>query len=239
MLLLFLLSLLLHTYDARYEGKRLTTRHLGYQEYYMDIEYIVHTADVLFAGTISFLKFSYGYIKEDTNVLLYLYSVNVTRDYPGYDRISFPGEFLRDTTDNHTGKIHHAVYDEVESACAREMNNKTSYEICLTKPNVVVIFATRNVGHSYEPECEWMLDNIKVNVTITRWEKPFGKEGKDWRNPSDWNMKKERVLTGRSYFLPNQQWIEYGWYYFRSSPDRKPRNVFKGFMPKVGQVLNL
>uniref|UniRef100_A0A1I8AGG1 CUB domain-containing protein n=1 Tax=Steinernema glaseri TaxID=37863 RepID=A0A1I8AGG1_9BILA len=230
MLLLFLSFVLLWgACDSRYEGKRYTARDPRYQHlgYYYHIKYVTHTADEPYAGTESFIRFSFGYINEETNVLIYLYDVDgKTRPWT-YER---PYEYQRNRVDNFTGWVKDDPYHEAESACAREMNDRTSYEICLVKPNLVVINPSLGPGRSLDPECEWMLDDVKLNVTLVEF------TGVDWPGPDKWQQM-ERILTGVSFFIPNQQWFEYGYYYFRSSPKRKPRNVFKGFKPKVGQEL--
>ncbi|KAK0422584.1 hypothetical protein QR680_007652 [Steinernema hermaphroditum] len=180
---------------AAFDGERFSG------DYELLVEYKVHTADKTFAGTNSNLSFSFGYLGDSTDKLVY-HQEGVA---PKLGRTNFE----QDQIDTFSDVLSGANYKKVEAACAKQSTKEAEYKNCLTRPNIVFIDAQSKKLFGIADD--WMLDSISVKVTV--------------RSTST----KEAKATGSSQFLAQDKWIKpKRKYYLRSTEEGAPTLINKG-----------
>ncbi|KAK0422816.1 hypothetical protein QR680_007803 [Steinernema hermaphroditum] len=178
---------------ATFKGKRF----LG-KDHDMLVAFKVRTADDLLAGSNSNISFSFGYVNELTDKLVYHHESVEFRNGKNH--------FEKKQLDSFRDMLNGWRYSKVETACAEQSTKAAEYTKCLTHPNIVFINVQNN--KLIDLNADWMLDNIIVTITI--------------------RSKKGTKVTGTSHFVAENKWIKTKKYYLRSSESSARMPVREG-----------
>ncbi|KAK0419796.1 hypothetical protein QR680_014323 [Steinernema hermaphroditum] len=191
---------LLPAADAYYFDKRYFS-----DKYFIYVTYKVRTYDAWFAGTDSYMRFSFGYVNETTNKLVYFYENPPIR--PG------DGHFEAGQVDNYHDTLKDSRYRKIEEECGRETSTEDEYLACLTRPNIVFIEMIKNYKKGWDVDREWLPDKFDVTVGVHHWENGV------WAGD----------VSGQSQFLVNGDWLDgTSSYYLRATKNGERCSVHKG-----------
>ncbi|KAK0419795.1 hypothetical protein QR680_014322 [Steinernema hermaphroditum] len=171
------------------------------EKYFIQATYKVQTKDDEYAETTACIKFTFGYVNESTNQLLYYYE-----DSPWHD-----GEkkhFDKGQLDEFTDTLEESRYKNVEKACRYEATTRDEYETCLTRPNILFIDSSPQKFLN-----EWAPDWISITVALHH------KNNDDvWIDD----------LKGTSEFYIKDKWVKADLkYYVRASENKGRCTVFE------------